>query len=497
MSAISARRVEWSPAGTGLNGPRGWDDRSMVSSAWVLYLLFGGLILWWALGAGGYIQIIFGALLLVAVIARGQVRAPEGMGLYLGFLFWVLLSAIRVSGFESWVAWTWRALLYVSAVVIFLYVFNARRDRLSSAAVIKVLALFWVMVVLGAFLGIAFPNLQFNSVTAQVLPKHFVANGFVKAMVVPKAAEGKPFYGTSIRRPVAPFPYTNQWGAAYVVSLPFAIGALGLLRSPLKRGLLFALLFLSIVPLIFSFDRGAWLSTGAMLIYAMIRIARAKGGKWARVAKVMLVASILAGAILLLAPLGDLILLRLNSGYSNENRAQLYTSSIHVVLSSPFIGYGSPVDRSVVGLTGAGADKASVGTHGQLWTILVSQGIPGLLLFLSWFVYSLVQTGRRLPRGWGGDMYSRFWANVAIFAALSEVVYYEWLPWGLFVVMAAIAVGWRETLVRSTLPRPGRLDGGLVTAPRASPPANLRPATLPNGPPGPGSIGSGPNPNNL
>ena len=144
-----------------------------------------------------------------------------------------------------------------------------------------------------------------------------------------------------------------------------------------------------------------------------------------------------------------------------------------------------------------GTNKASVGTHGQLWTILVSQGIPGLLLFLAWFTYSLVQTGRRLPRGWGGDMYCRFWANVAIFAALSEVVYYEWLPWGLFVVMAAVAVGWRETLVRSTSPRPGRLDGELVTAPRASHRTSLQPATLPNGPTALESTGSSSNPNSL
>src|SRR5205823_3396345 len=136
----------------------------------------------------------------------------------------------------------------------------------------------------------------------------------------------------------------------------------------------------------------------------------------------------------------------------------------------PFIGYGTPVSRSVAGVEGT--NKASVGTHGQVWTLLVSQGIPGLLLFLAWFAYSLVQTGRRLPRGWGGDMYCRFWANVAIFAALTEVAYYDMLPWELFVLMAAVAVAWRETLVRSTLPRPDRPSGELLTVPRD----NVQPA---------------------
>jgi polysaccharide biosynthesis protein PslJ len=468
MSAISARRMEWSPPpGTGLNGPRGWDDRSMMSSAWALYLLFGGLILWWALGAGGYIQIIFGALLLVSVIARGQVRAPQGMGLYLAFLFWVLLSTIHVSGFETWVAWVWRTLLYVGALVTFLYVFNSSRERLPSAVVVKVLALFWVMVVLGAFLAIAFPNMEFNSITAYVLPKQFVSNPFVRAMVVPEAAERTPFPGTSIRRPMLPFAYANQWGAAFVVSLPFALGALGLLKSPLKRVLLLALLFLSIVPLTFSLDRGAWVSTAATLAYAIIRIARARGGRWARAAKLMIVVSLVAGAIILLAPLGDLILLRLNRGYGDTTRELLYTSSINLVLSSPFIGYGTPISRAVVGI--GPADRASVGTHGEVWTLLVSQGIPGLLLFLSWFLYSLGQTGRRLPRGWGGDTYSRLWANVAIFAGLTEVLYYEWLPWELFVLMAAAAIAWRETLVRSSLTNPNALDPESMTAPRLSP----------------------------
>jgi len=50
-------------------------------------------------------------------------------------------------------------------------------------------------------------------------------------------------------------------------------------------------------------------------------------------------------------------------------------------------------------------------------------------------------------------MYSRFWANVSIFGSLSLVVYYEWLPWGLFVLMAGVAVAWRETLVRTKAPR--------------------------------------------
>ncbi len=450
MDTVPVRDVVRGPISTRLGAANG-EWTTPTPSAFVLYVFFGGLILWWALGFGGFIQIIFGALLLVAVIVRGQIRAPEGMGLFLAFIFWVLLSAIRVSGFEPWAAWFWRALLYIGALVMFLYVFNARREKLSSAAVIKVLALFWVMVVLGGYLAIFFPNIKFNSLTALLLPKHFVSNAFVKQLVVPFTAAGGAFPGTSIHRPAAPFPYPNQWGAAFVISLPFAIGALGLLRSPLKRAILFALLFFSIVPLIFSLDRGAWLSTAATLIYAMIRIARAKGGRWARIAKVMMVACVLAGIIILLAPLGEVILLRINRGYSDQARLAQYNSTIHLVLSSPVIGYGTPVSPSVVGL--AGADKPNIGTQGQVWTILVSQGIPGLVLFLSWFVYSLVQTGRRLPRGWGGDMYSRFWANVAIFAALSLVVYYEWLPWGLFVLMAGVAVAWRETLVRSTVTR--------------------------------------------
>jgi hypothetical protein len=451
MGMVSINEVKTGPGRTLWSAPAGdWNGRPLASSAAVLYVFFGGLILWWALGFGGFIQIIFAALLLVALIARGQVRAPEGTGLFLGFIFWVLLSAIRVSGFEPWVAWLWRALLYVGALVLFLYIFNARRERLPSGVVIKVLALFWVMAVLGGFLAVLAPNIEFNSITAYLLPKHFVSNPFVKQMVVPFTAAGAAFPGTQIHRPASPFPYPNQWGAAYVISLPFAIGALGLVKSQLKRALLLGLLFLSIVPLIFSFDRGAWLSTAATLIYATIRLARSRGGRWARIARVMIVGSILLGLIVLLAPLGNLILLRLNSPYSNQTRLRFYDSSVSLVLSSPFIGYGTPVARSVVG---PGAAAPAVGTQGQVWTILVSQGIPGLALFLAWFVYSLVQTARRLPRGWGGDMYSRFWANVSIFASLSLVVYYEWLPWGLFVLMAGVAVAWRETLVRTKAPK--------------------------------------------
>src|ERR687886_147377 len=64
----------------------------------LLYCLFGGLIVWWALGMGGFVQVLVGTALLAAVCTRADVRAPKGIGLFLAFLGWVLLSAVHVSG---------------------------------------------------------------------------------------------------------------------------------------------------------------------------------------------------------------------------------------------------------------------------------------------------------------------------------------------------------------------------------------------------------------
>jgi O-antigen ligase len=84
--------------------------------------------------------------------------------------------------------------------------------------------------------------------------------------------------------------------------------------------------------------------------------------------------------------------------------------------------------------------------------VLVSQGVPGLVLFVGFLGWALWRASRRLPLGHPGDAHARFWCEVAIFTALIQMPYYDLLPWGLPIAMVAAAVAWRET--RAGPPRP-------------------------------------------
>src|SRR4029079_18587451 len=216
-------------------------------------------------------------------------------------------------------------------------------------------------------------------------------------------------------------------------------------RSRIARDALVVTALISIFPLVFSLNRGAWLSATAGVLYATVRLARGRNGQLLRVAAVV---SLLVGAVLFVTPLGEIVVTRLQNGYGDAHRAELYAESIGLVRASPLFGYGAPV--LIEG-------NLSAGTHGQLWTIVVSQGVPGLLFFTGWLVWAWWRAKRRLPPGHPGDRVLRFWCEVTIFIALVQMPYYDLLPWGLAIAMVAAALAWREELafVRVAAPAAG------------------------------------------
>lgn len=418
-----------------------------------LLLMFGGLFAWWLLGLSGVIQVALTLPLLAALLLRKDLRMPRILWVWLLFLGWMLLSALQIDDFNKALTFSWRASIYLASTVIFLYVFNASRDDLPARRLVYVLAAFWVLTVVGGLLGMAFPNRTLPSLLGTILPNRLSSSSFVRALVTPSTTGGNAFAGTGIFRVKAPFIYTNQWGSAFALTLPFAFAALGTMRSDLWRKALIALIVLSIVPLIFSLDRGSWLSAAAAVTYGVFRLARARGGRSVRLARtlrVMLVGGAVVGVLVALTPLGSLILLRVDAGYGDRHRTTLYQSSLILVERSPLLGYGGPVELSV--LNPSAPPGPSVGTHGTFWTVLVSNGIPAMLFFVGWFVAIFMKTRRRLPEGMGLDDNARFWAHVAILAAIVQLGYYELLPWGLPIIMVAAAMALREARPATWLP---------------------------------------------
>ena len=369
---------------------------------------------------------------------------PKGFVLWFGFLLLMVLSATQLNQFQNLLSWGWRATIYLGSTFMFLYVLNTSRTSLPARRIANILAAFWVLTVVGGLVGMALPNHTFSSLMSKLVSHKLLSNAFVKALVIPETTGGKVFHGTNIYRVKAPFIYTNQWGSAFALTLPFAFAVITKTRSKATRNIFIGLLIISIAPLVFSLDRGSWLSAGLGAAYAMFRLSRGRGrtARMARAARALMVAGVLILAIVLISPLGSLILLRADNGYGDTHRQILYSSSLTLAARSPILGYGSPVSLNV--LDPNAPPGPSIGTHGSLWTVMVSNGIPAVVFFVGWFLYAFWKTRKRVPDTLGRDAENSFWFHVVIFTALIQFPYYELLPWGLPIVMIAAAAAFRE-----------------------------------------------------
>ena len=398
--------------------------------SWPLYFVFLSFPVWWAMGAAYFIWPILTFPLLLSLLVRRNIKFPPKFGLWLLFLAWMFLSAVQLDTNLSFALFAYRSMLYISATILFLYVFNASRDHLSDRTVFGVLTLFWAAVIVGGFLGVFFPYVSFSTPVESLVPQSFLQDKTAYYFVHPGFSEVMTFLGYPVGRPKTFFAYTNQWGACVAVLTPIALAAFSRMAPGIPRRLVGALLILSFVPIIFSLNRGLWLALGAGLAYLAVRFARI--GKIRTLVAGAAGVAVLA-AVVVATPLGTLTEDRFTSERnSNNTRMSVYEQTVEQVRGSPFIGYGSPrsqVDENV----------PAIGTQGQLFTLTYSYGIPALLFFAGWLLYTFWRTRRRRS-------YTCFWVSAAIFILLVELPYYNFMPTTLHVIMVALAVAWRDVV---------------------------------------------------
>jgi hypothetical protein len=204
---------------------------------------------------------------------------------------------------------------------------------------------------------------------------------------------------------------------------PFAICAMTQAKTRAWRRTLQISMALSLVPVVFSLNRGLWLSLGIGIVYATIRFGMR--GDFRQVGRVLAVIAILA-AVVSLSPLGDLAQGRFQHKTGDAGRIQRDQEAQQRLLESPLLGFAAPLPSS-------DPTQSSVGTESEIFLLVFSHGIPGLGLWMLWFFYTLFRSARwRSP--WA------FWAHVSLLIALIQVPYYEIterLP--LMLVAAAIA----------------------------------------------------------
>ena len=360
--------------------------------AWPLLAMFASVPLLWLAGLFYLAWPLFGLLLIGMLAARREpVALPAGTGLWLVFCALVALSAgLLPRGSEALVAGL-RLAFYITAPAVGLYAYTALREGQPWVRVFRPLCLFWLALVLLGWLGVLVPRLTATSPLEALLPGGLAGNPFVNDLVHLRVAEFSAQAARPIYRPSAPYAYTNTWGSTWALLVPCVIAyLLSVPRGRLRLALLVSLP-LSLPPAFLTLNRGMFVSLGAGLA---VLSARAIARRQSKVVVSVLAAVGLAAIATLVIPVGDLIVARTSSSDTTTDRLSLYREALVMAQHAPLLGYGGPV---TVDTTTA---NAPVGTQGQFWQVLVSHGVPALLIFLAWFLVVAVRLGRAVsPAG--------------------------------------------------------------------------------------------------
>lgn len=390
---------------------------------WSLLALMWGYPVLWLLGVA-----TFGWALVALPAAvwlfhqRARVVVPRGFGLWLLFLGWVVISGLMLREVDRIAAALYRGSTYVAAGVLLLLVLNLGERRLSTRSVVLACTALWSAAVGLALLALVLPDLEARSALELLLPEPVRSVPFISAIVHPQLAVQDPLLGTI--RPTPLFPYTNNWGSGVAILTPVAIYAMITARTAAGRVALALGLLASLVPIVVSINRGLWISLAVGMAYVLGRLLL-RGRLWSFIAAAAVVAVALAS--LMATPLGALIQERIDTP-NVTTRQTLYTASLEAAEQSPVLGYGAPISSE--GLDDS--NDVSIGTHGQFWTLLVSQGYPGALLFLAFVVGQLVRT-------WSVPD-AMLWLHAVPVVLLAQLPVYDPLPVGLCVTFLCLAL---------------------------------------------------------
>jgi hypothetical protein len=327
---------------------------------------------------------------------------------------------------------------YVGATIVFLYVYNSPRDRLTDHRLLGAMAGLLGTVVAGGWLGVLVPDGQLTTLAARILPRVIVENEFVQALVLPRFAEVQQPYGSPIvfNRPSAPFPYTNAWGTNFTLLVFFGFAMIVAFRTALAKVAVAALLVVAAYPALETGNRGMLLGIALFLVYGVVRLAlRRRTGPLIA----LLAAGVVAIAVGLPAFVADTIAARQAYSASNDTRSQVYAEAFQGALDSPILGQGTPKASANL--------EVAVGTQGHVWNVMFCYGFIALALFLGWFI--LAAWGSRNALG-----SARLWLHVAACVPLLTMFYYGYDGPQLAVAMVACAAALRAAAPDTPLPHP-------------------------------------------
>jgi hypothetical protein len=433
-----------------------------LPAGWPLTALLVLYPLWWVLGLGTLILFVVAVPMLVHLIRNRPIAVPRGFGIWVLFLFWVVASTLMVSvdppgvlaesAARRLVPVVFYLAGYVSATIILLYVGNLTEAEYPRRRLVRHMGGFFLVVVAGGLLGTLAPTFEMTSPVEHLLPVSVASNGFVKSLVHPVSAQLHDVLGYVAPRPAAPFGYTNTWGNSFALLLGwFAISWFTGTR-PGRRLIGGIVLVLAAVPIVYSLNRGLWIGLGLILIFMAVRLAM----RGRVVALAGLGFSLVVATLLLVAsPLSTIVQERLANPHSNQIREFTTVKTLEAIEYSPVLGLGATrsamgsAKSIAVGQTPAcpSCGNPILGSNGQIWLVLISQGYVGAALFVGFFLYS--GWVYRRDRSAIGDA-----GLLAIVLSLFFMFVYNAVAVPFAIAFLSIALLWRNQRDRASDPRP-------------------------------------------
>jgi O-antigen ligase len=140
------------------------------------------------------------------------------------------------------------------------------------------------------------------------------------------------------------------------------------------------------------------------------------------------------GAMILVSPLGEIVGGRAISSHSIEARGDIYSDVLERIPESPILGFGAP-------LANPDPNRPAIGTHGMLWTSLFSQGVPGAIFYVGFWVAMTLRTGRNVRNQ------EHLLLHLAVASSLPTLLFYDHIPAALPIMMICTAVILRDRRV--------------------------------------------------
>ena len=384
--------------------------------------------LFWFMGLAFFTFAIAAVPMGIALLTMKPIRMPKGFGIWLLFMGWVVASIVTLDPTVGrLLAWMFRAGIYIGSTILFLYIYNLPQKLLPTGRVLGMIAFIFVFTaIIGGYLGLIFGDARIPTVLSEVLPRSLLSNGFVRNIIQPPFAQTQTFLSFPLNRPSFPFSFSNDWAATLVPATFATVAYAGRVRS--GRRWLPVIAFLALIPMIVSVNRGLFIALIGAVIYVAIR--RASTGNLILAGR-LIVGMVVVGALVLVSPLGTIVTERTTTQHSTGARNDIYTAVIERVPDSPLLGFGAP-------LSNPDPNRPAIGTHGNFWTALFSQGIPGAIFYTGFWVVMSVKTGRRIRNQ------EQLLLHLAVLTSLPTMLYYDHLPAALPIMMMCLAVFFRD-----------------------------------------------------